>query len=110
MFTTSGSISNVNERDNNFEKTGDHELRGHLFSDGAFLYLGARMVDADLHGAGDLAELKRSTLVRVVGALVSLAMSRRVVTPLLLGSDPETSRLAALDAAGFSSAIPALFQ
>ena len=70
----------------------------------------ARMVDADLHGAGDLAELKRSTLVRVVGALVSLAMSRRVVTPLLLGSDPETSRLAALDAAGFSSAIPALFQ
>jgi len=70
----------------------------------------ARMVDADLHGAGDLAELKRSTLVRVVGALVSLAMSRRVVTPLLLGSDPETARLAALDAAGFSSAIPALFQ
>tara|TARA_R110002096_G_scaffold416576_1_gene619179 strand:- start:46502 stop:48691 length:2190 start_codon:yes stop_codon:yes gene_type:complete len=36
MFTTSGSISNVNERDNNFEKTGDHELRGHLFSVGAF--------------------------------------------------------------------------
>jgi hypothetical protein len=68
------------------------------------------MVDADLHGVGDLAELKRSTLVRVVGALVSLAMSRRVVTPLLLGSDPETARLAALDAAGFSSAIPALFQ
>jgi hypothetical protein len=70
----------------------------------------ARMVDADLHGAGDLAELKRSTLARVVGALVSLAMSRRVVTPLLLGSDPETAKLAALDAAGFSSAIPALFQ
>lgn len=70
----------------------------------------ARMVDADLHGVGDLAELKRSTLVRVVGALVSLAMSRRVVTPLLLGSDPATARLAALDAAGFSSAIPALFQ
>ena len=70
----------------------------------------ARMVDADLHGVGDLAELKRSTLVRVVGALVSLAMSRRVVTPLLLGSDPATAQLAALDAAGFSSAIPALFQ
>jgi hypothetical protein len=70
----------------------------------------ARMVDADLHGVGDLAELKRSTVVRVVGALVSLAMSRRVVTPLLLGSDPATARLAALDAAGFSSAIPALFQ
>ena len=50
------------------------------------------MVDADLHGVGDLAELKRSTLVRVVGALVSLAMSRRVVTPLLLGSDTERPR------------------
>ena len=34
------------------------------------------------NGVGDLAELKRSTLVRVVGALVSLAMSRRVVTPV----------------------------
>ena len=58
------------------------------------------MVDADLHGVGDLAELKRSTLVRVVGALVSLAMSRRVVTPLLLGSDPATAQLAALDEVG----------
>ena len=36
MFTTAGSITNVNERDNNFEKTGDHELRGHIFSEGAF--------------------------------------------------------------------------
>lgn len=36
MFSTSGSITNVNERDNNFEKTGDHELRGHIFSEGAF--------------------------------------------------------------------------
>ncbi|MBT5187710.1 MAG: LPS-assembly protein LptD, partial [Kordiimonadaceae bacterium] len=36
MFSTSGSIANVNERDNNFEKTGDHELRGHIFSEGAF--------------------------------------------------------------------------
>ncbi len=36
VFTTSGSIANVNERDNNFNKTGDHELRGHLFSNGAF--------------------------------------------------------------------------
>jgi hypothetical protein len=70
----------------------------------------AKMVDADLHDVGDLAELKRSTLIRVVGAIISLAMSRRVVTPLLLGSDPETARLAALDAAGFSSAIPAIFQ
>lgn len=36
MFTTTGSIANVNERDNNFEKTGDHELRGHIFSVGEF--------------------------------------------------------------------------
>lgn len=70
----------------------------------------ANLVDADLHDIGDLAELKRSTLVRVVGALISLAMSRRWLTPLLLGSDPETARLAALDGAGFSSAIPAIFQ
>lgn len=33
---TSGSITNVNERNNSFEKTGDHELRGHFFSEGAF--------------------------------------------------------------------------
>lgn len=33
---TSGSITNVNERNNNFAKTGDHELRGHFFSKGAF--------------------------------------------------------------------------
>ncbi|MDG1438209.1 MAG: LPS assembly protein LptD, partial [Emcibacteraceae bacterium] len=36
FFTTSASIANVNERDNNFVKTGDHELRGHIFSEGAF--------------------------------------------------------------------------
>ncbi len=35
-FSTSGSIANVNERDNNFIKTGDHELRGHIFSKGEF--------------------------------------------------------------------------
>ncbi|MBT6330395.1 MAG: LPS-assembly protein LptD [Kordiimonadaceae bacterium] len=35
-FTTGGSIANVNERDNDFNKTGDHELRGHIFSEGAF--------------------------------------------------------------------------
>jgi LPS-assembly protein len=36
QFTTSGSVTNVNERDNNFIKTGDHELRGHIFSLGEF--------------------------------------------------------------------------
>ena len=33
-------------------------------------------------------------------------MSRQVLVPLFLGADPETRRLAALDAAGFSAAIP----
>jgi hypothetical protein len=33
-------------------------------------------------------------------------MSRQVLVPLLLGADPATRRLAALDAAGFSAAIP----
>lgn len=36
IFETTASIANVNERDNNFVKTGDHELRGHVFSKGAF--------------------------------------------------------------------------
>lgn len=36
MLTTTASIANVNERDNNFEKTGDNEIRGHIFSEGAF--------------------------------------------------------------------------
>lgn len=36
MFTTAASFANVNERDNNFNKTGDRELRGHIFSVGEF--------------------------------------------------------------------------
>ena len=36
IFTTTGSFANVNERDNNFIKTGDHEIRGHVFSKGEF--------------------------------------------------------------------------
>jgi LPS-assembly protein len=36
IFTTTGSFANVNERDNNFIKTGDHEIRGHVFSNGEF--------------------------------------------------------------------------
>ncbi len=35
-FFVNGSFANVNERDNNFVKTGDHEIRGHFFSEGAF--------------------------------------------------------------------------
>lgn len=36
IFTTTASFANVNERDNNFIKTGDRELRGHIFSAGEF--------------------------------------------------------------------------
>ncbi len=36
IFETTGSFANVNERDNNFVKTGDHEIRGHIFSKGEF--------------------------------------------------------------------------
>ena len=40
--------------------------------------------------------------------MVSLAMSRQVIVPLLLGADPASRGLPALDAAGFSAAIPGL--
>jgi hypothetical protein len=70
----------------------------------------AHMIDAELHSADALAKLPPAPLARWTGALVSLAMSRQVLVPLLLGSTPETRRLAALDAAGFSAAIPGLLQ
>ena len=70
----------------------------------------AHIIDAELHSAEALAKLPPAPLARWVSALVSLAMSRQVLVPLLLGATPETRRLAALDAAGFSAAIPALLQ
>jgi hypothetical protein len=68
----------------------------------------ARVATADLRNADDLTRLGTSVLSRVVGTSISLAMSRRVLVPLLLGSDPESAGLPALDAAGFSAAIPGL--
>ena len=68
----------------------------------------ARMIDLELHSAGALEKLPRTALARLVGPLVSLAMSRQVLVPLFFGADPETRQLAALDAAGFSAAIPGL--
>jgi predicted acylesterase/phospholipase RssA len=68
----------------------------------------ARVIDHELHSAGALERLPRAALARLVGPLVSLAMSRQVLVPLFLGADPETRRLAALDAAGFSAAIPGM--
>jgi predicted acylesterase/phospholipase RssA len=66
----------------------------------------ARVIDLELHSAAALEKLPRATLARLVGPLVSLAMSRQVLVPLFLGADAETRRLGALDAAGFSAAIP----
>ena len=70
----------------------------------------AHGVDADLSGARALRDLPGSVLVRAVSALVSLAMSRRTLVPVFFGADAETAELPALDAAGFSAAIPALLQ
>jgi hypothetical protein len=67
----------------------------------------ARLVGADIRSAADLAELRGGALARAVSALVSLAMSRRMLVPVAFGCDADTSELPALDAAGFSAAIPA---
>jgi len=66
----------------------------------------ARTVDLEVRSAAALERVPAAALARLVGPLVSLAMSRRVLVPLLFGADPATRRLAALDAAGFSAAIP----
>jgi predicted acylesterase/phospholipase RssA len=68
----------------------------------------ARTVDLEVRSAAALERVPAATLARLVGPLVSLAMSRRVLVPLLFGADPATRRLAALDAAGFSAAIPGI--
>ena len=68
----------------------------------------ARMVDFEVRSAEALESVPAAALARLVGPLVSLAMSRQVLVPVLLGADLATRRLAALDAAGFSAAIPAV--
>jgi predicted acylesterase/phospholipase RssA len=68
----------------------------------------ARMVDLEVRSAAALELVPAAALARLVGPLVSLAMSRQVLVPVLLGADAATRRLAALDAAGFSAAIPAV--
>jgi hypothetical protein len=68
----------------------------------------AHLVDNEVHGAASLARIPARPLARLVGALVSLAMSRQVLAPVFLGADPRTRELPALDAAGFSAAIPGL--
>jgi predicted acylesterase/phospholipase RssA len=66
----------------------------------------ARLIDLEVHSARSLEKVPPAALARLIGPLVSLAMSRQVLVPLVLGADPETRQLAALDAAGFSAAIP----
>jgi predicted acylesterase/phospholipase RssA len=66
----------------------------------------ARIVDEEIRSAAALEKVPAAALARLVSPLVSLAMSRQVLVPVLIGADPETRRLAALDAAGFSAAIP----
>jgi predicted acylesterase/phospholipase RssA len=68
----------------------------------------ARGIDLEVHSPRALARVPPAALARWVGPLVSLAMSRQVLVPVFLGADPETRQLAALDAAGFSAAIPGL--
>ena len=54
----------------------------------------ARVIDHELHSAVALERLPRVAIARLVGPLVSLAMSRQVLVPLFLGADPDTRRLA----------------
>lgn len=70
----------------------------------------ANLVDAPVDGPDALAGLSGGALTRALAALISLAMSRRVLVPFLFGADAETAALPALDAAGFSAAIPGLLQ
>ena len=66
------------------------------------------LVQTEHRSADALSKLSGGAVARAVSALVALAMSRRLLVPILLGAEPETRDLPALDAAGFSSAIPVL--
>ncbi len=68
----------------------------------------ASLVDQDLSAVRSPADLRGSRMARAVAALVSLAMSRRLLVPILFGSDAETAEVPALDGAGFSAAIPSV--
>ncbi|MEE8558448.1 MAG: patatin-like phospholipase family protein [Myxococcota bacterium] len=66
----------------------------------------AHLVDVGLDAVVGRAKLGGGAVTRLVSGLVSLAISRQVLVPITLGGDPETAELPALDAAGFSAAIP----
>ncbi len=66
------------------------------------------LVKTEHRSAEALSKLSGSAVSRTVGAMIALAMSRRLLVPILFGAEEETRDLPALDAAGFSSAIPVL--
>ncbi len=66
------------------------------------------LVQTEHRSAEALSKLSGSAVARTVGAMIALAMSRRLLVPILFGAEEETRDLSALDAAGFSSAIPVL--
>jgi len=68
----------------------------------------AELLGEHMHDPAELRHLRSATIMRTVAALIELAVSRQVFVPLQLGDDPETARLDALDAAGFSAAIPTM--
>ena len=68
------------------------------------------LIDAKPRSARVSSELSSNLFNRSVSAIVSLAVSRRLLVPVVLGGDRLTAALPALDAAGFSSAIPVLLQ
>ncbi len=70
----------------------------------------ADLLGQELHDPEEFTHLRSATIMRAVAALIELAVSRRMLVQLQLGGDPETAQLEALDAAGFSAAIPALLQ
>ena len=65
--------------------------------------LGQRITDP-----AEIGHLRSAAVLRIVSGVLELAVSRRVFVPVLLGSDAESAQLEALDAAGFSAAIPTL--
>ncbi len=66
------------------------------------------LVQPEHRSAAALSKLSGGAVARAVSALVALAMSRRLLIPILFGAEEGTRDLPALDAAGFSSAIPVL--
>jgi hypothetical protein len=68
----------------------------------------ASVVGTHIDDPDEISHLRPATIRRIVGVMVELAVSRRVFAPVLLGADPVTADLEAMDAAGFSAAIPAM--